>query len=355
MIDANSKRKLEHIEIASEHSDVDRNGHCFDQIKLVHRALPEIDFGAVDSTTTFLDQTLSFPLLISAMTGGSDPKLRQINENLALAAEHCKVAMSVGSQRVSFDSENAKNSFRLREFAPNTVLLANLGAVQLNYGYGFEECQASIELLRADALVLHFNPLQELLQNGGNTNFSNLIEKIARIRDQLDVPVILKEVGAGFSTADAALALRYGLNIIDVAGRGGTSWSLLEQRRHDAITSSDEQRDTLGEAFKDWGIATPDALKLLRQQSDQLTLIASGGIRNGIDMVKAAILGAELSGMALPFLAPALESAESVIEKIEQLKAEFVTAMFLLGCEQFSEVMGNHDLLLPLTSFAKGS
>lgn len=351
MTDNNSERKLGHIKIASTQSDVDRHGHCFDSIKLIHRAMPEVDFESLDCSAPFLDRILSFPLLISAMTGGSDPSLLQINRNLALAAEHCNVAMSVGSQRVSFDSDSAKNSFRLREFAPKALLFANLGAVQLNYGFAYRECRSIVDLLDANALVFHFNPLQELVQGGGNSNFSGLAEKIARIRDQLDVPVILKEVGAGFSTADAALARQYGLNIIDVAGRGGTSWSLIEQRRHDAISASEQQADSLGELFKDWGISTPESLKQLRQQDDEMILIASGGIRNGIDMAKAAILGAELSGMALPFLAPAIESADAVIEKIEQIKTEFTTAMFLLGCGQFSELKGNQDLLLPATTY----
>jgi len=347
MIEKNSERKLEHIDIASTHPDVDRNGHCFDSIKLIHRAIPELEFDSIDSSTRFLGRSLSFPLLISAMTGGDDPKLIQINKNLALAAEHSKVAMSVGSQRVSFDGDEAKNSFRLREFAPTTLLFANLGAVQLNYGFGIKECRNIIDLLNADALVFHFNPLQEIVQGGGNTNFSDLITKIALIRDRLDVPVILKEIGMGFSVADASLACRYDLNIIDVAGRGGTSWSLIEQRRQDARAASAMSPDSLGEVFKDWGISTPEVLKLLRQHDEQLTLIASGGIRNGIDMVKASILGAALSGMALPLLAPALTSADSVINKITQIKTEFTTAMFLLGCGRISEMKDNKNLILP--------
>ena len=339
----NNQRKLEHIDVALANQEVDRNGRHFDQVKLIHRALPEVDYAAVDPSVEFLGHKLAFPLLISAMTGGSDNKLFEINRNLALAAQHCNVAMAVGSQRVAFSSDSAKKSFQLREFAPSALLFANLGAVQLNYGFGAKECQEAVNLLCADALVLHLNPLQEVIQRGGDTNFSSLIEKIARVRDRLSVPVILKEVGSGFSPADAQLALNYGLNTIDISGCGGTSWSLVEQVRN----TNESLPCDLGELFQDWGISTPAALKLLRAESDQLNLIASGGIRSGIDMAKASILGAGLCGAALPFLAPALISAESVIDRIEKIKKEFVVAMFLLGCDCFDGLQGNSQLLLP--------
>ncbi len=337
----NNNRKLEHIDVALSNSAVDRHGQYFDQVKLIHRALPEIDYQAVDSSTNFLNHKLSFPLLISAMTGGCDKKLFEINKNLALAAEHCNVAMTVGSQRVSFDCDAAKKSFQLREFAPQALLFANLGAVQLNYGFTIKECQQAVDQLCADALVLHLNPLQEIIQTGGNTDFSNLIEKISAVRDQLTVPVILKEVGSGFSPADARLARQYGLNVIDIAGSGGTSWSLVEH-----VRSHEDTEEGLGKTFQDWGIPTPAALKILRAEDSELTLIASGGIRNGVDIAKATILGAELCGMALPFLEPALDSAEKVIEQIEKVKKEFIAAMFLLGCSRYEQLHGNTDLLL---------
>lgn len=345
----NNKRKLEHIDIAVSNGQIDRKGQYFDQIKLIHRALPELDYQQVDPSTQFLGHKLSFPLLISAMTGGSDQKLFEINKNLALAAERCNVAMTVGSQRVSFDSDVAKKSFQLREFAPTALLFANLGAVQLNYGFGLKECQQAVDLLAANALVLHLNPLQEIVQGGANTNFAKLIEKIAAVRDQLSVPVILKEVGCGFSHADADLASKYGLKIIDIAGQGGTSWSLVEHVRVNGSADGDD----IGRTFQDWGIPTPQALAMLGSRSDQLTLIASGGIRNGVDMVKASILGAKLSGFALPFLEPALESADRVVERIEKIKIEFVTAMFLLGCQQFDDLLDNRSLLLEESSILR--
>ncbi len=342
MKEDNNKRKIEHVEIALSQQKVDRNRGFFDAINLSHRALPEIDFKDVDPSTLFLNHKLSFPLLISAMTGGAVPQLFNINKNLALAVEKTNIAMSVGSQRVAFDSEDAKKSFCLREFAPNALLFANLGAVQLNYGFGIKQCQYVVDLLGANALVFHLNPLQEIIQLEGNTNFSNLIEKIASIRDKISVPVIIKEVGCGFSIADAKLALKYDLSIIDIAGRGGSSWSLIEHHRNNRTQSHND----MGETFADWGIPTPIALKNLRKHSHKLTLIASGGIRNGIDMVKASVLGASLSGVALPFLRAATESSQNVINIIENFEKEFRTAMFLLGAQSTSMIYNNNNLLL---------
>ena len=205
------KRKLEHIEIVNSNKEVDCNDRYFDDVQLIHRALPEIDLGDVNTSCSFLGKSLSFPLLISSMTGGSNNAIIQANKNLAIAAEQCGVALGVGSQRVLFEESKAKDSFQLRQYAPNTLLFANLGAIQLNYGFGIKECQEVINILDADALILHLNPLQETIQQSknteGNTNFSNLIEKIADIQSRLNVPVILKEVGSGFSTTDADLML----------------------------------------------------------------------------------------------------------------------------------------------------
>jgi len=338
----NDRRKMEHIDITLNNPEVDRKAAFFDAIQLNHRALPQLDFNEVDPKTEFLDHQLSFPLLISAMTGGSDPKLAHINRNLASAAQHCGVAMSVGSQRVSFDNAQARKSFQLRQYAPDALLFANLGAVQLNYGFGLKQCKQVVDLLEANALVFHLNPLQELIQKEGNCNFANLIEKISAVQDKLSVPVILKEVGAGFSVADGELAEKYGINMIDIAGRGGTSWSLVEGAR----SSGDKRTAALGEAFKDWGTPTPGALIKLRKNNPNLTFIASGGIRNGIDMVKACVLGARLSGVGLPFLKAALSDVDDVCFMIEQFKAEFVAASFLTGCSKVEQLFANQGLLL---------
>ena len=338
MSDSTNQRKFEHIEIITDDQQVDRRKYYFDDIRLTHRALPEIDLADVDPAVDFLGKRLSFPLVISSMTGGDHEVVCTINRNLATAAQRTGVAMAVGSQRVMFTTPSARESFELRQYAPDALLCANIGAVQLNCGFGIDECREAIAVLDADALYLHLNPLQEVVQPEGNTNFAGLAARIGDVAVKLDRPVILKEVGAGISPADVDRAIARGIRYIDVAGAGGTSWSRIENQRGD-------NDDDLGLIFQDWGIPTPTALRLLQPRCHQLQLIASGGIRNGIDMVKAVVLGASLCGMASPFLQPAMRSADDVVAVIERLRREFVTAMFLLGAVTFDDLFDNDRLL----------
>jgi len=333
-----NQRKLDHINIVSDDQAIDRRQYYFDRIRLTHRALPELNLAEVDPSTKFLGKALSFPLLISSMTGGADEELVKINRNLAIAAEAEGVALAVGSQRVFFSDDDAEESFRLRELAPSTVLLGNLGAVQLNYEMGFADCEAAIQVLDADGLFLHLNPLQEAVQPEGDTDFSGLRSKISVIVQSLKQPVIVKEVGAGISPVDVEHLLAAGVKYIDVAGSGGTSWSMVESKRSD--------NPHLGELFSDWGIPTPVALHQMKPYRHEMTLIASGGIRNGIDMVKGMILGASLCGMARPFLNPARESADAVREVIRRIKREFTTAMFLLGAGAVDDIFSKEELIL---------
>ena len=332
------QRKLDHINIVSEDHTVDRQCCYFDRIHLTHRALPELNFSEVDPSVRFLNKDLSFPLLISSMTGGTDQELVKINRNLAKAAEAEGVALAVGSQRVFLSDDAARESFELRQCAPNTIIIGNLGAVQLNYNVGFADCEAAVQVLEADGLYLHLNPLQEAVQPGGDTDFSGLRNKIAMIIQTLKEPVIIKEVGAGISPEDVEHLLGVGIKYIDVAGTGGTSWSMVESRR-----SEDPE---LGELFADWGIPTPVALKMMKPYRHEVQLIASGGVRNGIDMAKSIILGASLCGMARPFLDPARESAEAVRAAIRRIKREFTTAMFLLGAASVDDLKGSEELIL---------
>jgi len=340
MSDAINQRKIEHIRIIDSDRDVDRQKFYFDQVHLQHRALPEIDLANVDPSTTFMDKPLSFPLLISSMTGGDHELVRTINENLARAAEATRVAMGVGSQRVLFKQPEARKSFTLRPFAPHTLLLSNLGAVQLNYGFTLEMCREAVSVVGADGLFLHLNPLQEAVQPEGDTNFSGLAGKVTALAAELEVPVILKEVGAGFSAADVELLRGSAIRHIDVAGTGGTSWSRIENHR------AQGNPEGLGMAFQDWGTPTPLALQRLRPYAAEFTFIASGGVRSGIDMVKAMVLGASLCGLASPFLKPATQSADAVIEVVERLRREFTTAMFLLGVTRVDDLVGHTDHLL---------
>lgn len=338
MINPINDRKLDHIRIVSEKTDVDRCKAWFDRIHLTHRALPELDLAQVDPSTKFMGKRLAFPLLISSMTGGADDELLKINRNLAKAAEAEGVALAVGSQRVLLENDEARASFELRQHAPTTVLLGNLGAVQLNYELGRPDCEQVLDVLGADGLYLHLNPLQEAVQPEGDGNFSNLRSKIAVLNQSLDKPLLVKEVGAGISPVDVEHLLDAGVRYIDLAGSGGTSWSMVENHR--------SETPGLGELFADWGVPTPLALHLAKPWMNKATFIASGGVRNGIDMAKSLVLGASMCGVACPFLNPARESVGAVRQVIRRFKREFVTAMFLLGCANVEELKGNEGVIL---------
>ena len=276
------QRKAEHIRICLE-SDVgfQTQGSGFDNYQFTHHCLPELDYGTIDITTKFLGKQLGAPILISSMTGGT-PQAKEINHRLAAVAQEYKLAMGVGSQRVAIEQPDVADTFQVRQIAPDILLLANIGAVQLNYRYGIAECLRAVDLLEADALILHLNPLQECIQPQGDTNFSGLLDRIATVCQQLPVPVIVKEVGNGISAPMAAQLMSAGVSAIDVAGAGGTSWAKVESER--AKTALQRR---LGETFADWGIPTAECITTIRQHSPTLPLIASGGLRNGLDIAKA--------------------------------------------------------------------
>lgn len=342
MSDLTHSRKMEHIRILESDPETDRQGTAFDAIRLRHRALPELNLDEVDPSVNFLGRPLSFPLLISSMTGGDDERIRRVNRHLAEAASESRIALGVGSQRVMFERPEAEVSFALRSCAPNALLFANLGAVQLNKGFGVAECKRAVEVVGADALFLHLNPLQEAIQPEGDTCFAGLADKIGDVVQALEVPVVVKEIGCGLSLPDAELLLSRGVKFLDAAGTGGTSWSRIEHHRR--VLSSD---DNLGLLLQDWGIPTPEALQHLSPLRELgVTLIASGGIRNALDMVKCIVLGAGLCGMAKPFLEPALDSTEAVMKKIDDLRTAFQTIQFLLGARGLRDLQGNEDLIL---------
>ena len=333
-----NQRKLDHVNLVSDHDDLDRSMAFFDNIHLIHRALPNIDYENLNTSVSFLGKRLSFPLLISSMTGGSDSDLIKINRNLAEAAEAEQVAFAVGSQRVQLKDDNAKKSFDIRDVAPNIPLLANIGAVQLNYGITHIECNELIKSIDADGIYLHLNSLQEVIQPEGDTNFKDLDLKIKELVDKVTKPVLVKEVGCGFSDTDFEVLNNIGIKFIDISGSGGTSWSFVESKR--------SKNSNLGELFKDWGVPTPIALKLAQPYKEKFTLIASGGIRTGIDMVKSLVLGASLCGLARPFLKPAQESVDAVRKEIRLLKEQFSIAQFLLGVLNAEELINREDLII---------
>jgi isopentenyl-diphosphate delta-isomerase len=277
---------------------------------------------------TFLGKPMQAPLLISSMTGGAEATMR-INLALAEAAEHLGLAMGVGSQRAAVADPGLAYTYQVRQVAPSIPLLANLGAVQLNYSFGVDECRRAVEMLEADALILHLNPLQEAVQPEGDGNFKGLLARIEQVCRALPVPVIAKEVGNGISGADARRLYNAGVRIIDVAGAGGTSWSEVERFRH----TSERGAEVAG-AFAGWGIATTEAIREVRAILPDVTIIGSGGVRSGVDMAIALALGANLAGTARPALAPAVHErgAEAVIEHLNGFLRELRVAMFCTGC-----------------------
>jgi isopentenyl-diphosphate Delta-isomerase len=319
------KRKKEHLEICLDTESVtSASGTGLNRYRFVHNALPELDIDEIDLGTTFLGKRLQAPILISSMTGGFD-LARKVNRNLAAAAQSLGLAMGVGSQRVAVEEPSAAGSFEVRDVAPDILLFGNLGAVQLNYGYTVEHCRRAVSMIGADALILHLNVLQEAVQPEGNRNFKGLGEKIAAVCRDLEVPVIAKEVGNGISV-DAAIRLqRAGVKALDVAGYGGTSWSAVEAQR---AVKQGKRPDT---AFAAWGIPTEEALVSVRQALPDIQLIASGGVRSGVDIAKAIALGADLGAFGQPLLAAALESSAKVIEFIAGVIHELKVSMLCVG------------------------
>lgn len=313
-------RKAEHIELGLDRAN-QLGESWFDRYEIEHQALPEIDLDQVDTATTFLGRPLSAPLLISCMTGGTMEATR-INRNLARAAEAVRIAVGVGSQRKAIEDPSQAASFQIRSLCPSVPLLANLGAVQLNYGFGLAECRRAVEMIEADALVFHLNPLQEAIQPEGQGDFRGLVDKIGDVASRLEVPVIVKEIGAGLSLKVARALKAVGIAIFDVAGVGGTSWARIEGRRADA--------PGLGELFAGWGIPTPRAIQQLAGL-DGVTVIGSGGVRSGVDAAKAIALGADLVGTAQPFLVAAHDSAERAAERAHRTVHELRIAMFCAG------------------------
>ncbi len=324
---AERDRKAEHLALATD-ARMQAPRHFFNEYDLAYRALPEIDLDEVDTRTSFLGKTLQAPLLISCMTGGTG-KAGPVNRMLARMAESAGIAVGVGSQRKALEDPSQVDTFLIREEAPSVPILANLGAVQLNYGYGLAECEAAVEMVDADALVLHLNPLQEVIQPEGDRNFADLLPKIKLVAEELSVPVIVKEVGCGISGRVAGELAERGVHIIDVAGQGGTSWARIEAHRA-------EDYD-LGDLFADWGVPTPTAIKQVREIPG-VTVIGSGGVRSGLDVAKAIALGADLVGMASPFIHAALKSEAAVKETIDRTVRELTIAMFCTGARSISDL-----------------
>jgi len=304
----------------------------FERIRLSPKTLPGLDFEGIDTSLTLFNKKLVAPILISSMTGGTASSAA-FNRTLALAAEQCGIAMGVGSQRAAIENPELSETFNIRKFAPNALLFANLGAVQLNYGYGIDECKKAIDMLQANALYLHLNPLQEALQPEGNHDFSGLLPKIEQVCRSLPVPVLVKEVGWGIDLDTAKQLLGVGVAGIDVAGAGGTSWAKVEMHRQ----PDGKKKTATNLAFENWGIPTAKNLLQLRELEGDPLIIASGGLRDGVDLAKSLALGAKLGGFARKFLLAANQGETELINQIETIKTELQTAMFACGVSKLSE------------------
>jgi isopentenyl-diphosphate delta-isomerase len=329
-----TERKDDHIKINLERDVRSTLTTGLEKVHFIHEALPELDLEEVDTSLNLFGRRLQAPILVSSMTGGTKDA-GSINMRLAEAAQECGLAMGVGSQRAAIEHPEQADSFRVRKVAPNILLFANLGAVQLNYGYGLEQCQRAVEMIEADALYLHLNPLQEAVQHGGDVNWKGLAKKIEPICKKLPVPVIAKEVGWGISEKTAKILAECGVAAIDVAGAGGTSWSQVEMYR-----APDEFLRNLAATFVGWGIPTAESIGLVRKAAPAMTIFASGGLKDGLDIAKCVALGATLGGMAGQFLKAAAVSTENAVEMMKLTKRQIQVTMFCAGAGKLSELNG---------------
>ena len=335
----NTSRKKEHLNLSLNHEFSHGSSNSgFDNYYFIHNALPEISLDEIDTKITVFEKKLDLPLMISPMVGGIN-EAQKINKDLAKVASVAKIAMGVGSQRIAINDENLTATFKVRDMAPDIVLFANLGAVQLNYGFGMKECLKAVNMIGADALFLHLNPLQEALQAEGNHNFKNLLEKIKDVCDKLDNPVFAREIGFGIS-GEVALKLKMaGIKGIDVGGSGGTPWLEIEKARL--------ENGNLKEAsqfFKNWGISTSESIKMVRESCPDIFLIASGGIRTGIDVAKAIALGANMVGIALPMLRYIKISINACLDYLKEIETGLRIAMFCIGVSNIRQLKNSLSL-----------
>lgn len=327
------RRKEDHVAIVQAGDAVSGVANGFDSVRFEHCALPEIDLAAIDLSTSFLGRSLALPFLIPSMTGGPE-RAAAINRHLAEAAQTLQIALAVGSQRVALTTGAHSGLDRtLRRAAPDVPIYANLGAVQLTTGFGLEEARRAVEMIDADALILHLNPLQEAIQEGGDRDWRGVLAAIERLCARLEVPIVAKEIGCGISAGTARRLVEAGVAAIDVAGAGGTSWALVESRR-----SEDPAARFLGELFRDWGTPTAAALRSVAAALPGIPLIASGGIRHGLDAAKAIRLGATLISQAGRLLPAAIMGTGEVVSHLSAQAQALRLACFCTGSGNLREL-----------------
>ena len=329
-------RKVDHIQICLEKNVQARHATTgFEDIFFVHKALPEIEKDKINLSTVAFKHKFSAPLIVGAMTGGTQ-KAMKINSIIAEAVEETGLGMGVGSQRAAIEDPKLEKTFSIvRKKAPTAFLVANIGGPQLVKGYGAEEAKKAVDMIEADALAIHLNPLQEVVQPEGETDYTGVLGKIGEITKALDIPVIVKETGAGIAAEEARMLENVGVAGIDVAGVGGTSWAAVEYHR--AKGTQDEPRQRLGEVFWDWGIPTAVSVVEVSQSVD-VTVVASGGVRTGVDVAKAIALGADLSSLTSPILRPATKDTEEVKKALQLIIEELRNTMFLVGADSIQKL-----------------
>ena len=325
-------RKDDHLIINSEKDVNSSNTTGLEKFRLIHSALPEINLSDVDTSVKIFGKKLLLPLMISSMTGGTE-KASAINRILAYSAQKYKIAMGVGSQRIGIEKERSMETFKVRKFAPDILLFSNLGAIQLNNGFTIDDCKIAVEAINADGLILHLNPLQEAFMENGNTNFFGLLKNIEMVCKNIEVPVVVKEVGWGISAQVARSLVDAGVQAIDVAGAGGTSWSEVEKYR---IKNLSGKRIAAG--FRDWGIPTAEAIIDVRKELPDKQIFASGGLRDGVDVIKTIALGANMGGVARKFLIAAMNSQEKLDESIEEFSRQIKITMFAIGVKEINAI-----------------
>ena len=336
MSEETTRRKADHIRIALNRDVQSRTvSSGFGDLSFIHKALPEIDRKDVDLSTKVFGHKFAAPLIAGAITGGT-PEAEKINATIAEAVEELGLGMGVGSQRAAIDDKRLEKTFAItRKKAPTAFLIANIGGIQLANGYGLKEAKKALEMIDADALAIHLNALQETAQPEGQTNFQGVLERLSQIADKLDKPVIAKETGAGISFEEAKKLEDAGVKGVDVSGVGGTSFAAVEYYR--AKTGDNSSRNGLGSMFWDWGIPTVASIVEV-SQSVKIPIIASGGVRNGVDVAKGLTLGASLASLSQPILQSAIKGKEETCRTLSLMLDELRNVMFLVGASSAGQL-----------------
>ncbi|QEE15384.1 type 2 isopentenyl-diphosphate Delta-isomerase [Promethearchaeum syntrophicum] len=340
------QRKDDHIKISLNENVNSKNTTWLECVRFVHKSLPEINFKDIDITMKFLGKPINAPIIIGSLTGGTNLGL-EINRRLAQAAEKHQIPLMVGSQRIQLEyPDTSKNFASIREIAPTIPIIANLGISQLIQMDDFDSVELIIRSIEADAIAIHLNPLQEIIQPEGDTNFTNAKKKITELNNTLKIPVIIKETGAGFSKNVSNDLINIGIKYLDVSGLGGTSFAAIEYSR--AKKQTNQLKTAIGDTFLNWGI--PSAASIIETKKiaqNSTVIIGSGGIRNGLEIAKCIAIGANISAIAQPFLKSAFDNPIEIESYINTLISELKSAMFLTGSKSVRDLKKAEYVILP--------